>query len=196
MPAGTTRRRVALDRRSLIAQGWTIARRRVAHGRPRGRRARLACPARPPVVRGGVVAYATDVKHSLLGVDADLLDARGRRAIPTSRGRWREGVRERCGRRAAGDVGIATTGVAGPDPQDGQPVGTVHIAVVDADGTARRRRSSSPAPREQIRAEATVARALALVPRGNSDESRAAGTDRVSCSVTFGDSHPFHSARD
>ncbi|HOA67171.1 MAG TPA: CinA family protein, partial [Phycicoccus elongatus] len=36
-----------------------------------------------------------------------------------------DGVRARCG----ADIGVATTGVAGPDPQDGMPVGTVHLAV-------------------------------------------------------------------
>ena len=36
------------------------------------------------------------------------------------------------------DVGLATTGVAGPDPQDGNAVGTVHIAVVTPESSAGR----------------------------------------------------------
>jgi nicotinamide-nucleotide amidase len=58
------------------------------------------------------------------------------------------------------DVGVSTTGVAGPDPQDGQPVGTVHIAVVTPDGTGITS-LEIPGTREQIRAT-TVDRALAL----------------------------------
>jgi nicotinamide-nucleotide amidase len=58
------------------------------------------------------------------------------------------------------DVGVSTTGVAGPDPQDGKPVGTVHIAVVTPQGTGVTS-LEIPGSRQQIRAE-TVQRALAL----------------------------------
>lgn len=87
------------------------------------------------VVRGGVVAYATDLKHSLLGVDAALLDAHGP-VHPLVAGEMAEGVRStlsRAGDRC--DLGIATTGIAGPESPDGQPVGTVHLAVATALGT-------------------------------------------------------------
>ncbi|GAA0364899.1 CinA family nicotinamide mononucleotide deamidase-related protein [Actinoallomurus spadix] len=78
---------------------------------------------------GGVVAYATPLKHSLLGVPADLLAAHG--AIhPDVAAAMATGVRERLG----ASYGLAVTGVAGPDPQDGQPVGTVHIGVAEAGG--------------------------------------------------------------
>jgi nicotinamide-nucleotide amidase len=70
------------------------------------------------------VAYAADLKGSLLGVPAELLERVGtvHRDVALAMAR---GARERLG--AA--VGLATTGVAGPDPADGQPVGAVHIAV-------------------------------------------------------------------
>ena len=58
------------------------------------------------------------------------------------------------------DVGVSTTGVAGPDPQEGKAVGTVHIAVVTPDGTGISSLELSGS-REEIRA-ATVDRALAL----------------------------------
>lgn len=81
------------------------------------------------VYLGGVVSYATSVKESVLGVDADLLARRGAVdpdvALEMAR-RVRDVVHDH-GRRA--DVGVATTGVAGPDPADGQPVGTVYVAV-------------------------------------------------------------------
>ncbi|MET9804086.1 CinA family protein [Streptomyces sp. NPDC006368] len=74
--------------------------------------------------RGSVTAYATALKHELLGVDETLLAERGA-VDPDVALQMAAGVRTRLG---AG-WGVATTGVAGPDPQDGQPVGTVFVAV-------------------------------------------------------------------
>jgi nicotinamide-nucleotide amidase len=64
-------------------------------------------------------------------------------------------------RRLTAAVGAATTGVAGPDPQDGQPVGTVHIAVSAASGTTVRSLALSGG-RQQIRL-ATVGHSLSLL---------------------------------
>ncbi len=87
------------------------------------------------MVRGGVVAYATDLKHSVLGVDQTLLDAHGA-VHPRVARQMARGVRDALGADGVpADVGVATTGVAGPDEQDGQPVGTVHIAVSTPLGT-------------------------------------------------------------
>lgn len=89
----------------------------------------VSVPGASAVLRGGVVAYATDLKRSLLGVDADLLARRGA-VDPDVALQMAQGVRVTAGRDGvAADVGIATTGVAGPDPQDGQAVGTVYVAV-------------------------------------------------------------------
>ncbi|MEU7024282.1 nicotinamide-nucleotide amidohydrolase family protein [Streptomyces sp. NPDC046203] len=73
---------------------------------------------------GSVTAYATPLKERLLGVDGALLAERGA-VDPEVASQMAAGVRELLG----ADWGIATTGVAGPDPQDGQPVGTVYVAV-------------------------------------------------------------------
>ena len=81
-------------------------------------------PGASRVFRGSITAYATELKHRLLGVDATLLDQRGA-VDPQVAGQMAAGVRKVLG----ADWGIATTGVAGPDPQDGQPVGTVFVAV-------------------------------------------------------------------
>ena len=75
-------------------------------------------------VRGAIAAYATDVKSSVLGVDPDLLVRVGAVDEEVARQMARGALRV-----LEVDVAIATTGVAGPDPQDGQPVGTVYIAV-------------------------------------------------------------------
>jgi nicotinamide-nucleotide amidase len=76
------------------------------------------------VFRGSVTAYATELKHELLGVDATLLDERGA-VDPQVAAQMAAGARKTLG----ADWGIATTGVAGPESQDGQPVGTVFVAV-------------------------------------------------------------------
>lgn len=102
-------------------------------------------PGASRVLRGGVVAYATDLKHALLGVDAGLLARRGAVDAQVAAA-MAAGVRDRLG----ADVGLATTGVAGPDPQDGHPAGTVHVAV-HADGTARTRELALPGGRDAVR---------------------------------------------
>ncbi|MFB7916074.1 CinA family protein [Streptomyces sp. NPDC056061] len=79
---------------------------------------------------GSVTAYATPVKRELLGVDGALLAERGA-VDPAVALQMAAGVRRLLG----ADWGAATTGVAGPDPQDGKPVGTVFVAVAGPDGT-------------------------------------------------------------
>ncbi|WP_369249606.1 CinA family protein [Streptomyces sp. R41] len=83
-----------------------------------------AAPGASKVFRGSVTAYATELKHDLLGVDATLLAERGA-VDPQVAAQMAVGVRKALG----ADWGIATTGVAGPEPQDGQAVGTVFVAV-------------------------------------------------------------------
>lgn len=116
----------------------------------------VATPGASAVVRGGVVAYATDLKTTLLGVDPDLLAARGP-VDPEVARQMADGARVRL----AADLGISTTGVAGPASQGGQPVGTVYVAV-----TSERRAWVRPlllaGGRDQLR-RATVLAAAALL---------------------------------
>ncbi|WP_046471262.1 CinA family protein [Allosalinactinospora lopnorensis] len=76
------------------------------------------------IYRGGVIAYATDLKNGLLGVPRDVLDRNGAVHPEVARAMAR-GARERL----VATFGLAVTGVAGPEPQDGRPVGTVFAAV-------------------------------------------------------------------
>ena len=76
------------------------------------------------VLRGGVVAYATDTKESMLGVDADLLESAGP-VDPDVAEQMAVGVRERFDT----SFGLSSTGVAGPDGQDGNSPGLVFVAV-------------------------------------------------------------------
>lgn len=85
------------------------------------------------VYRGGFVVYATALKHDLAGVAEDLLAERGP-VDPDVALALATGARERC----SADWGLATTGVAGPDPQDGKPVGLVYVAVAGPFGATVR----------------------------------------------------------
>jgi nicotinamide-nucleotide amidase len=113
-------------------------------------------PGASVVLRGAVVAYATDLKHSLLGVDADLLARQGA-VHPQVAAQMATGVRTRLG----AHWGLSTTGVAGPDPQDGHPPGTVYVGLAGPQGV-RTVSLRLPGARAQIRA-ATVDAALDLL---------------------------------
>jgi nicotinamide-nucleotide amidase len=113
-------------------------------------------PGASAVVRGAVVPYATDLKASLLGVDPELLASGGAVQADVAR-QMAQGV---C-RVLGAAVGVATTGVAGPDAQDGQPVGTVFIAVAWGEQVLLRSLHLA-GTRESIRQE-TVLSALGLV---------------------------------
>lgn len=85
---------------------------------------------------GGVVAYATELKSRLLGVDPELLSVAGP-VDPEVARQLATGVRLRLGPGGTpATVGLATTGVAGPEPQGDQAVGTVYIGVATADGAS------------------------------------------------------------
>ncbi|MET9548546.1 CinA family protein [Streptomyces sp. NPDC006627] len=109
--------------RLLAARGETLA---VAESLTGGLVAAeiTAAPGASVVFRGSVTAYATDLKRDVLGVEGTLLDERGA-VDPEVARQMAVGVRKALG----ADWGIATTGVAGPDSQDGKSVGTVFVAV-------------------------------------------------------------------
>lgn len=113
------------------------------------------------VVRGGIVAYDTALKSSLLGVPEEMLDAHGP-VHPEVAAAMAEGVRAATRVRGhPADLGLATTGVAGPDPQGGAPVGLVFVSVADADQTTVREHRFA-GNRAEIRA-LTVRAALDLL---------------------------------
>jgi nicotinamide-nucleotide amidase len=108
------------------------------------------------VVRGGVIAYATDLKAQVLGVDPVLLAQVGAVDADVAE-QMAAGVRSLMG----ATYGLATTGVAGPDPADDKPVGMVYVAVVGP-GSSRVKTLSLSGNRADIRAQSVLA-ALALL---------------------------------
>ena len=107
---------------------------------------------------GGVISYATRLKATLAGVNVATLAQLGPVAERTA-AEMARGVAERCN----ADWGVATTGVAGPEAQDGHPVGHVFVAVSHrADDVMRIKELSLQGERATIRKQAAVA-ALALL---------------------------------
>jgi nicotinamide-nucleotide amidase len=108
-------------------------------------------PGSSDVFRGGVVAYANEVKQSELGVPAETLAAHGA-VSPETALAMAEGARKRLGV----DVAVSVTGIAGPaggTPE--KPVGLVHYAVVGPRGSLRRE-FTVPGDRSAIRSRSTV----------------------------------------
>lgn len=114
-----------LERRLTVATGESLTAGLVA--------ATLAeVPGCSAVLRGGVVAYQADVKQRLLDVSDEELGA-GLVSHQVA-----EAMARGAARRLGADIGIGTTGVAGPDAHDGEPAGSVWIAVVASSGPVSR----------------------------------------------------------
>ena len=104
-------------------------------------------PGASAVLRGGLITYATDLKYSLAGVPEGADPVDGDTAVAMARG-----ARERCG----ADWGVALTGVAGPDPQDGHAVGEVWLGFAGPGGVDKQRLQLS-GDRREIREQAVNA---------------------------------------
>ncbi len=108
-------------------------------------------PGASNVLRGGVVAYATQIKTSVLGVPEDLVERHGV-------------VSAQCAEAMAANArvlfdatwAVAATGVAGPDEQEGRPAGTVFVAAAGPLGV-RGENLSLTGSRQEIRDASTDA---------------------------------------
>lgn len=139
--------------------------------------ARLAdVPGASDVLRGGVVAYATDLKHELLGVAADTLSRHGV-VHPQVAAEMSRSVRVLLG----ADIGAATTGVAGPGPTDGHPAGTVFVAATARRGIQSHRTEIRalrlPGTRGQVRAASVDAVFALILELVQPDAARFPGSD-------------------
>ncbi|KGN34681.1 competence protein [Knoellia sinensis KCTC 19936] len=133
---------------SLIARGLTVATAEsLTGGLVSG--ALTSVAGSSSTVRGGVVSYATEIKADLLGVDPDRLAATG----PVD-GEVAAQMAVGACRLLGADVGLATTGVAGPGPSDGVPAGVVFVAAAGPwTGGVETRRLTLTGDRESIRTE-------------------------------------------
>lgn len=106
---------------------------------------------------GGLVTYATDLKVRLLDVPAALVETHG-----VISGECAEAMAAGAASRTGAPWGLATTGVAGPDLQEGHPAGTVFVGVRRPDATTSSRALHLEGDRHAVRA-ATVEAALELL---------------------------------
>ena len=135
----------------LEERGWTLGlAESVTGGLVGGRVTSIAGASR--VFKGGVISYASDVKFDVLGVEAGPVVSE-RAAIQMASGAQRV---------LGASVGLALTGVAGPDEQDGEPVGTLCVGVAFPNGQTFSTRSQLPGQRDQMR-QFSVITALAFL---------------------------------
>ena len=149
----------------LEARGWTLGGRGVAHRRAH-RRAHRNVPGASRTFRGSIASYATEVKQSVLGVTTEHV------VSEECASRWPRA----CARVLGADVGIAATGVAGPDEQDGQPVGTVWFAIALPGQPTEAFTTRLPGDRERVRQFSTIS--LLNVLRMRLDASLVTGQPR------------------
>jgi nicotinamide-nucleotide amidase len=149
--------------KGLVRQGLTLA---VAESLTGGLvSSRLVnVPGASAWFRGGIVSYATDLKHDLLGVpEGPVVTSEAAAAMA-------DGVRRRLG----ADIGLGVTGVAGPDEQEGQPPGTVFMAVAIGEDEPVVARAALPGDRDRVRQFACIS--LLDVLRRRLDRSAVAAT--------------------
>jgi len=116
-------------------------------------------PGASEVVRGGVVAYLPETKSDVLGVDPALIERVG-----TVHADVAAAMAEGAVRVMGSTWGVATTGVAGPEPSEGKPVGTVHVAVAGPGGV-QTRDLSLQGDRDLVREQAVDAALSLLIGR-------------------------------
>ena len=114
----------------------------------------MAVPGASDWFRGSVVSYASDVKYNVLGVpDGPVVTAEAARAMA-------DGARRVLG----ADIGLALTGVAGPDEQEGQVPGTVFVGLARPGVETESLEAHLPGDRDRVRQYATIS-ALDLLRR-------------------------------
>lgn len=122
----------------------------------------ISVPGASNVVQGGIVCYSTESKIDVLGVAASTIAQFGVISEATA-----IAMAQQVSKKFNAEIGIATTGVAGPDRQEDKPAGTVFIAVVGAAG-ATAIELSLTGDRGQIRAQSVIA-ALELLGKYSDD---------------------------
>lgn len=136
---------------ALKAREWTVA---TAESLTAGLVAATIAevPGASAVLRGGLVVYATELKHVLADVPQQVLARYGAVSAETAQA-LAVGAAARCG----ASVGVGLTGVAGPDEQEGRPVGTVYVGVSVPGRRPWAEQLALSGDRRRIRADACTA---------------------------------------
>ncbi len=116
----------------------------------------VSIPGASAVLRGGVVAYNAQIKCDVLGVSSEVIAQDGT-VNPQVATQMAKGVQKKL----TADVGLATTGVAGPGSTEGKPPGTVYVAIA-INGSTTWKKLELAGSRQEIR-EQTVSAVLQLL---------------------------------
>jgi nicotinamide-nucleotide amidase len=135
----------------LEERGWTLGIAESVTGGLVGGRI-TSMPGASRTFRGGIISYASEVKFEVLGVEPGPVVSE-RAAMQMASGAQRV---------LGASVGLALTGVAGPDEQDGEPAGTLCVGVSFPNGQTFSTRSQLPGQRDQMR-QFSVITALAFL---------------------------------
>lgn len=135
--------RQGLDRAARVGlelkkRGWRLAVAESCTGGLLGHRL-TGIPGSSAYFLGGVIAYRNEIKARILNVREETLARFGAISAETAR-EMAEGVR----RLFQADLALAITGVAGPDPEEGKPVGEIYIALASPHGIWTRRITGGP----------------------------------------------------
>ena len=103
------------------------------------------------IFSGGFVTYSNQVKSQLLGIDSALIKAKGVVSAEVA-----QAMAEKSREKLSADFGLGFTGVAGPDSLEGQPVGTVYIALAQKHKPTLSREFHLGGPRNEVRQRAVL----------------------------------------
>lgn len=106
----------------------------------------VSVPGASHVFKGGIVSYATEVKEQVLNVPRAIIEREG-----TVSKACAQAMAQQVRKLMDADIGISFTGVAGPEPIEGKPVGTVVIGLIDKNGYEQIEQFTLHGDRKQIR---------------------------------------------
>lgn len=117
-------------------------------------------PGSSAVFQGGIVCYTDEVKKSMLDVSPDILAGPGAVSMETA-----QALADGALRRLGSDFALSVTGVAGPDPAEGKPVGLVYLGLAERNQPTRTYRLNLSGSREKIQIRAAKQALYILLER-------------------------------
>ena len=152
----------------LVARGLTVGTAESLTGGDLAA-ALTAVPGASAAYVGGVVSYATPLKQQLLGVTPDLVRRHGVVSAQCAE-QMATGARRLLG----ADLALSTTGVAGPDLQEGKPAGLAYVGLASPGGVTVREVHAT-GTRAQVRAAVVEAAVEMIAAELRAGSARAVG---------------------